>query len=132
MFNLEEEKIQEMAVEAMRRRPLEDKHCETHVHEFLGSTKLADCCLDRHNHRFAGVTTREIPVKGSHVHGFSVNTDSFGHHHEVTGLTGLPIEVCNGRHIHFADGCTTENDGHSHEYQFATLIENPTLPEHRR
>lgn len=112
---------------------------QTHVHEFLGSTKLAEEEEERHNHRFAGVTTEEIPVHCSHVHGFSVNTDFFDHHHEVTGLTGLAIEVEEDKHdhldvhehkhVHFAEGTTTEVDGHVHEFQFATLIESPLLPQ---
>lgn len=31
---------------------------QTHDHEFEGSTKLAEQGNDRHNHRFAGVTSR--------------------------------------------------------------------------
>ena len=55
------------------------------------------------------------------------------HHHEVTGLTGLAIEVGHGNHVYFADGTTTENDEHVHGFQFATLIESPLVkncPEH--
>ena len=34
---------------------------QRHVHEFLGSTKLAEEEEERHNHRFAGVTGEAIP-----------------------------------------------------------------------
>ena len=118
---------------SLRRRPRHQEPSEgdtqTHVHEFLGSTKLAEEEEERHNHRFAGVTTEEIPVHCSHVHGFSVNSDFFDHHHEVTGLTELAVEVGDHKHVHFAEGTTTENDDHVHEFQFATLIESPLLPQ---
>ncbi|WP_411829991.1 YmaF family protein [Paenibacillus sonchi] len=32
------------------------KQAQRHVHEFEGSTKLAEEGADRHNHRFAGAT----------------------------------------------------------------------------
>jgi hypothetical protein len=41
---------------------------QRHVHEFEGSTKLAEQGSDRHNHRFAGVTGQAIRVGKSHVH----------------------------------------------------------------
>ncbi len=101
---------------------------QTHVHEFLGSTKLAEEEEERHNHRFAGVTTEEIPMESSHVHGFSLNTDFFDHHHEIAGQTGPAVRVGHHKHVHFAKGVTTEDDGHVHGFQFATLIESPLLP----
>lgn len=33
---------------------------QTHNHEFLGSTRFAEEGDDRHNHRFAGVTSEAI------------------------------------------------------------------------
>ncbi|MGF7050283.1 hypothetical protein J2T13_004808 [Paenibacillus sp. DS2015] len=33
---------------------------QRHVHEFEGSTKLAEEGADRHNHRFAGVTGESV------------------------------------------------------------------------
>ncbi len=101
---------------------------QTHVHEFLGSTKLAEEEEERHNHRFAGVTTEEVPMNCSHVHGFSGNTDFFDHHHEIPGLTDIAVDVGDHKHVHFARGVTTEDDGHVHAFQFATLIESPLLP----
>lgn len=56
---------------------------QSHVHEFLGSTKLAEENVDRHNHRFADVTSQVILVPGGHVHEILVNTDFIDHHHEV-------------------------------------------------
>ena len=138
---MREDKTQEQFIGRRRRHapPPDEGECQTHVHEFLGSTKLAEEEEERHNHRFCSVTTEEIPCHCSHVHGFSVNTDFFDHHHEVTGLTGLaiPVEehphntmgVHAQKHVHFAEGTTTEADGRVHEFQFATLIESPLLPQ---
>jgi hypothetical protein len=116
----------------LRRRrghPNDEEDTQTHVHEFLGSTKLAEEEEDRHNHRFASVTTEEIPKDCSHVHGFSVNTDFFDHHHEIAGQTDIAVKVGDDKHVHFAKDMTTEDDGHVHEFQFATLIESPLLPQ---
>lgn len=102
---------------------------QTHVHEIQGSVKLAEEDDDRHNHRFATVSSEVIPIKGGgHKHAFFVNTDFFDHHHEVAGETGPAINVGNGKHVHFATGQTTIDDGHFHEFQFATLIDSPLLP----
>lgn len=96
---------------------------ETHTHEFLGSTRLAEEGDDRHNHRFAGVTTGEIPTQGgNHVHGFESNTDSVDHFHEIAGTTGPAIvlnpqaPVAMQKHIHLARGTTTEFDQHTYLY----------------
>ncbi|OPX90298.1 MAG: YmaF family protein [Pelotomaculum sp. PtaB.Bin104] len=102
---------------------------QTHVHEFLGSTKLAEEGDDRHNHRFAGVTSEIIlDPDGKHRHVFLVNTDFFDHHHEVGGTTGTQIDVGDGKHVHFFKGNTTFDDGHCHVFEFATLILSPLLP----
>ena len=107
--------------------PTEDSG-KTHTHEFISSTKLAGENDDRHNHRFTGVTSEVIPIKGgSHKHIVSTLTDFFGHLHEVTIETGPAIDVGHGKHVHFASGETTLNDGHLHEYAFTTLIEAPLL-----
>ena len=100
---------------------------QTHVHEFLGSTKLAEECNDRHNHRFAGVTSQIIPQAcGGHKHALITNTDYFiNHHHEIGVITGLEIPVGPGKHVHFVDGSSTLDDCHCHLFQFATLIESP-------
>lgn len=106
-------------------------HCckkeeQTHTHEFLGSTKIAEIEEDPHNHRFAGVTGEAIPIPGSHIHKVKTNTDFYENHfHMICDETGPAIPVCEGRHIHFVKGRTTENDDHRHEFIFATLIDNP-------
>jgi len=100
---------------------------QTHVHEFLGSTQLAEEGDDRHNHRFAGVTSEVIPFGDSHVHAILSNTDFLNHHHEVGIVTGPAIPVGNGKHIHFVKGSTTLDDGHVHQFEFATLIQKPLV-----
>ncbi|MGZ4113174.1 MAG: YmaF family protein [Tumebacillaceae bacterium] len=98
---------------------------QTHVHEFTGSTKLAEMGADRHNHRFAGVTGQVIPRGKSHIHRLRTNTDFLDHFHQVIILTGLAIPVGDGKHVHFVKGMTTRVDGHMHRFQFTTLIDSP-------
>ncbi len=99
---------------------------QSHVHEYLGSTRIAEENEDPHNHRFAGVTSEVILCGNSHVHRLLGNTDFYeDHHHEVGATTGLAIPVGEGRHIHFVSGRTTLDDCHFHEFIFATLINNP-------
>ena len=100
---------------------------QTHVHEFLGSTKLAEEEDDRHNHRFAGVTGEAIPRGNNHFHEIKTNTDFLDHHHEVIIRTGPAIHVGNGKHVHFVDGMTTVDDDHDHDLVFATLIDRPLV-----
>nr|WP_248928171.1 YmaF family protein [Paenibacillus hamazuiensis] len=102
---------------------------QTHVHEFLGSTKLAEQGADRHNHRFAGVTGQVIPVGNSHVHEIDLTrTDFLNHFHKLKKIrTGPAIPVGNGKHVHFVTGTTTLNDGHKHRFNFATLIQKPLV-----
>lgn len=117
---------------------------QTHVHEFQGSTKLAEFDEDVHNHRVAGISGEAIRIPGGHVHKIWTRTDFFDHFHYIQQLTGPAIyvdedekadaaarEAAKGEapHIHFIEGLTTKNDGHQHEFQFATLIESPLLPE---
>ncbi len=105
---------------------------QTHVHEYTGSTIIAseDCSV--HNHRFAGVTGEAIPYRNSHVHKLQTNTDFYDHFHEICDTTGPAIPVGNGRHVHFVKGRTSDEDDHTHKYMFATLIESPTLCNHKR
>ena len=99
---------------------------EQHVHEILGSTLVAECCKDCHNHRFATVSDVAIPSGNSHVHKIKFRTDSYeGHFHEFEGTSGPAISVGDGRHIHFAKAFTKEADGHKHEFRVASLINNP-------
>ncbi|WP_141431029.1 YmaF family protein [Bacillus sp. 03113] len=100
---------------------------QTHVHEFLGSTKLAEEDEERYNHRFAGVTGEAIPRGRSHFHEIETNTDFFDHHHEVVIRTGPAIPVGNGKHVHFVEGMTTVDDEHDHDFEFATLIDKPLI-----
>lgn len=100
---------------------------QTHVHEFTASTKLAEEDDDRHNHRFAGVTSEVIPMGDSHVHSILVNTDFLDHHHEVAITTGPAIDVGGGKHIHLIQGTTTLDDGHVHDLFFTTLINAPLV-----
>ncbi|HWR09231.1 YmaF family protein [Sporomusa sp.] len=98
----------------------------THVHEFLGSTKLAELEEDPHNHRFAGVSDEVIPVGNNHVHEIFTRTDFYeDHFHKICIRTGLAIFVGNGKHVHFVDGTTTEAEDHVHDFVFATLIQDP-------
>lgn len=99
---------------------------DRHVHEFLGSTRLAEEGEDRHNHRFAGVTGEAVPIAGGrHVHRFDTRTDFLDHFHTIEGTTGPDIEVGEGKHVHFAMATTSFVDGHKHNLIFATLIEDP-------
>jgi hypothetical protein len=104
-----------------------EQETQTHVHEFTASTKLAEEDDDRHNHRFAGVTSEVIPTRNSHIHAILVNTDFLDHHHEVGILTGPAINVGQGKHIHLVNGTTTLDDGHVHELLFTTLIDKPLV-----
>lgn len=98
-----------------------------HVHEVLGSTRISGCCDMAHNHRFATVSGEAIPCDGSHVHEVRFTTDSCnGHVHDFCGTTSKAIDVGYGRHVHFLEGCTSENARHKHEFIVATLIEDPT------
>lgn len=97
-----------------------------HVHEFLGSTRISESGEEAHNHRFAGISGPAIPSGNSHVHRIVTITDNTDHIHRIEDTTGEAIPVGGGRHVHFVRGVTTFEDGHRHEYIFATLIENPT------
>lgn len=99
---------------------------QTHVHEFVGSVRLAEIEEDPHNHRFAGVSGQAIESGCGHVHRICTRTDFFNNHfHEINAITGPAIPVGGGRHVHFVYACTTRNDGHRHRFIVATLIENP-------
>ncbi|KAJ53606.1 hypothetical protein BD780_001278 [Clostridium tetanomorphum] len=103
-----------------------DEDTQSHVHEYLGSTRIAEIGEDPHNHRFAGVTSQAIPYGNSHIHRLLGNSDFYEDHlHEVGATTGPAIPVGKGRHVHFVSGTTTLNDNHVHQFIFATLIENP-------
>ncbi|PKM49938.1 MAG: hypothetical protein CVV02_13850 [Firmicutes bacterium HGW-Firmicutes-7] len=97
-----------------------------HNHEFVGSTRLAALEVNPHNHRFAGVSSQAICVKGGHVHEVIATTDFYeGHLHEFKELSSLQISVGDGRHVHFVEARTTVDADHKHKLIFATLIEDP-------
>lgn len=102
---------------------------QKHVHEFTGSTKLAEQGADRHNHRFAGVTGQAIRSGKSHVHEIDLTrTDFLNHFHKLKRIrTGPAVPVGNGKHVHFVKARTTLNDGHRHPLVFATLIQKPLV-----
>lgn len=106
-----------------------DCNFQTHVHEVLGSVRLAELDEDPHNHRFAGVTEEVMLVPGGHIHKFISKTDFYeDHFHPICVETGLQVEVGQGedrRHIHFINSETECEDGHFHEFIAATLINNP-------
>lgn len=78
-----------------------------------------------HNHRFAGVTSEEIPCGDTHIHAILVNTDFFfNHYHEIDIRTGPPIYIEGEKHIHYVEGETTTNFNHDHDFAFVTFIQN--------
>lgn len=102
--------------------------CQSHVHEFEGSTFIAEEKEEPHNHRFAGVTSEVIPFGVSHVHEILTNTDFFkDHHHEVGIRTSPAIPVSPHKHVHFVRGKSTVDDKHCHKFIFATQIEDPLV-----
>lgn len=102
---------------------------QMHVHEVVGSVRLAELNEDPHNHRFAGITDEVIEVPGGHIHRFHAKTDFYENHfHPICVKTGLQVIVgeCDDiRHVHFIDEETEVVDEHFHEFIVATLIENP-------
>lgn len=135
MFHNEEKECHDKKEECHdKEKECQDK--ERHVHEFLGSTMLAELKEDPHNHRFAGVSGPEIKVKCGHVHVIKTRTDFYeDHFHEIIATSGIQKDVGDGRHVHFVETMTTEpitteaEDHHRHNLIFATLIEDPISEE---
>lgn len=102
---------------------------QTHVHEVVGSVRLAELTEDPHNHRFAGVTEEKIDIPGGHIHIFKTKTDFYeDHFHPICVKTKLQVLVGEGedtRHVHFIDDETDVVDCHFHKFIAATLIDNP-------
>lgn len=101
---------------------------QRHVHEVVGSVKIAEANEDPHNHRFAGMTGEAIFVNNrtSHIHKLETTTDFYeDHYHDIDVRVGRAIPVADGRHIHYVYACTEAADGHKHEFMVATLIDNP-------
>lgn len=109
----------------------ENNRCykEKHVHEFTGSTKLAEDGEDRHNHRTAGITGEaKYCENGRHFHLIKAETDSApdGHHHPIWIRTGLDIKIRGtDKHVHAIKGATRVVDQHCHNFEFTTLVEKP-------
>lgn len=99
---------------------------QNHVHEVQGSVEIAEREEDPHNHRFATVSGEAFPSDtGAHFHVVRFRTDFYeNHYHEFVGRTGNAI-VVGDRHVHFLESVTSMNDGHRHEFRFATFINNP-------
>ncbi len=107
---------------------------QKHVHEITGSTEVFRECKECHNHRFCAVSGEAIQIPGTsdHYHEVKFRTDfSDEHYHEFCGKTSGAIDVGYGKHVHFAKGCTTKEDGHKHEFQVASLINSPTDCKHK-
>jgi hypothetical protein len=100
---------------------------QTHVHEVLGSVRIAEAATDPHNHRFAVVSCEVIPIGTcDHAHEVKFRTDFYeDHFHEFTGRTQGAIPVGDGRHVHFLDSVTEESERHRHKFRVATLINDP-------
>ncbi len=100
---------------------------QKHVHEVVGSVRIAERGEDAHNHRFATVSGEAIRVGcGDHVHDVQFHTDFYeDHFHEFCGRSGGAIDVGGGRHVHFVEAQTEVEDGHFHRFRVAALIENP-------
>ncbi len=108
--------------------PQEESRCEPqrHVHEVLGSVRVAELREDPHNHRFAGVSGEAILMPGGHVHEVCIRTDFYeDHYHIITAKSGPAIPVSGNRHVHFLEGVTSAEDGHCHMLLAASLIDNP-------
>lgn len=125
LFKPEDESC-DRATENDRCREDCDRERNQHVHEIIGSTSIAECCKDCHNHRFSAVSGEAIRSGKSHIHNIKFRTDSYdGHYHEFEGKSGPAIPVGDGRHVHFAKAYTSNKDGHRHEFKVVSLIENP-------
>ena len=101
-----------------------DDCIQTHVHEIQGSTMISGC--NPHNHRFATISGGAIKTCEGHVHEVKFKTDFAGHYHRFKGVTSNAIPLPNGKHTHFIKSCTSIEDSHKHEFEFSTMIENPT------
>jgi hypothetical protein len=126
--------VKHIVYEHCDKKDHEDQKCccekpemeQTHTLEVLGSLMIAEPEEDPHNHRFATVSSQEIPFgHDDHYHEVMFRTDFYENHfHEAWGRTTGAIQV-GDRHVHFLYGVTTINDGHYHRYRVATLIDDP-------
>ena len=99
---------------------------QNHVHEIIGSTAIVRECEECHNHRFCTMSGEAIRMGNSHVHEVKYHTDFVdGHYHEYCGKTSQACNVGNGRHVHYLSDNTESENGHTHDFQVATLIDRP-------
>lgn len=101
---------------------------QRHVHEVIGSVRIAEENKDPHNHRFVAMTGEAIPVKNgrNHIHKIKTTTDFYeDHFHDIKVSVGEAIPVSKDRHVHFVYAQTEASDGHCHKFIVATLIDNP-------
>lgn len=107
------------------KRPCQEE--QTHVHEFLGSTKsAAEPGEEPHNHRFAGVSFEVIRVGDHHhIHEVKARTDFFEDHFHIIWERSKREIFVDDKHVHFVTGTTNEVEDHTHDFVFATLIEDP-------
>ena len=107
---------------------MEKCRVQRHVHEVLGSVRIAEENEDAHNHRFAGMTGEAILIENgrSHTHKLKTITDFYeDHFHDIEVCVSRAIPVSQNRHVHFVYAKTKVSDGHCHKFMVATLIENP-------
>ncbi|HHX72773.1 MAG TPA: hypothetical protein GX701_07615 [Clostridiales bacterium] len=101
---------------------------QTHVHEVLGSVRLAGPRERIHDHRFARALRKRLsPCPAGIFTDFSTDFTK-GHFHPICVETGLQVPVGTGkdrRHVHFIYARTECEAGHLHDFIAATLIENP-------
>ena len=76
------------------------------------ATASTSCRPEQHVHEILGSTVIAERCECAHNHRFAT-------------VSGEAIPVGDGRHVHFANSCTTSADGHTHEFRVATLIDNP-------
>lgn len=108
-------------------RYIDCRSCQnTHLHEVQGSVMIAEERGDAHNHRFAAISDKAIPVgRCDHVHEVVFRTDSYeGHYHEFSGRTSGAYAVGDG-HVHYLKDDTTSCNGHKHCFKLITHIDNP-------
>lgn len=80
-----------------------------HLHSYDGKTNR----VYKHEHKYAGVTSKNPDFKG-HTHYMSGYTEDIkGHIHYFSFITGPSFQVKEG-HIHFYRACTTINKKHYH------------------
>jgi hypothetical protein len=64
-----------------------------------------------------------IPLeKGGHKHEYRAVTDFInGHYHKIYVQTGPMVNVSDDEHVHYAEGNTTVDKDHKHEFELTTF-----------